>query len=587
MRSTIGRLSRRRLLYVWTGSLVGGLTVAACGGRGAVPAAGTAPVAGATPIAAAPTPAQIVVAQSTGSAGPTAVPTAGATAASTTADGARQRQLVIAVPNTAPASWPYPRGAAIGGVLLYWSVWESLYGLDNSDNPQWVPQLATSFGFSDAGKTFDFTLRPDVKWHNGDPVTADDVVWSLNTFMPKPYPAYAETFDAAEKIGDNQVRIHLKKPDGSLVGMLAWQGWILPQKYFEKVGEDGFAKAPIGSGPYRLTKYVQDDYYEMEPFDGHWRGRPYFDRVTVRIVPEDATRVAMGQSGEADVIWGANPRLFEQNRDAAGLKGIAVAGGRISHYQITASAAEKWKLDDPALKPWTDQRVRQAANYAINRNEMVKQLWLGQVTPVPGSIAPTVLQPAQDFAPYAYDPQKAKDLLAQAGYPNGFETFIVEPATPSYVLQREMAQAVANYLTQVGINAQVKFIENGKLTEMQSHRDQRENVMPLLYRALGAATRHPSNKGLELRCPPDPADEGTTCDPRIDGKFVEGKAILEPQKSTAFYQALDKTVHEAASEIFLWEDPDYFIMRRDVDWKIVGGTTYRYNLWTARRSGTA
>ncbi|MGI9148989.1 MAG: ABC transporter substrate-binding protein [Chloroflexota bacterium] len=595
MHTTIGRLSRRRLLYVWSGSLLAAITAAACSAAppagGGTPSGGAAPAAGATPIQAAPTPAQIVVAQSTGSAAPTAAPTAApavptpaATAAAASAATARQKQLVVAVPNSAPTPWPYPRGAAVGGVLLYWSVWEGLYGLDNSDNPQWVPQLATAFSFSDAGKTFDFTMRPNVKWHNGDPVTADDAVWSLNTFMPKPYPAYAETFDAAEKIGENQVRIHLKKPDGSLVGMLAWQGWILPQKYFEKVGEDGFAKAPIGSGPYRLTNYVQDDYYEMEPFEGHWRGRPYFDRVTVRIVPEDATRIAMAQSGEADVIWGANPRLFEQNRDSAGLKGIAVAGGRISHYQITASAAEMWKIDDPALKPWTDERVRQAANYAINRPEMVKQLWLGQVTPVPAAIAPTVMQPAADIAPYEFDPQKAKDLLTQAGYPNGFQTFIVEPATPSYVLQREMAQAVANYLTQVGITTQVKFIENGKLTDMQNHRDQPENVMPLLYRALGAATRHPSNKGLELRCPADPTDEGTTCDPRINGKFVEGKAILDPQQSTAFYQTLDKTVHEAASEIFLWEDPDYFIMRRDVDWKIVGGTTYRYNLWTARRS---
>jgi peptide/nickel transport system substrate-binding protein len=446
-----------------------------------------------------------------------------------------------------------------------------------------VPQLATSFTFSDEGKTFDFTLRPNVKWHNGDPVTADDVVWSLNKFLPQPYPVYAETWDHAEKLDDSHVRIHLKKPDGSLVGMLAWMGWVLPKSYFEKVGPEGFAKAPIGSGPYRLTEYVQDDHYVMEAIDGHWRGRPYFDKVTVRIVPEDATRVAMVKSGEADVIWGANPRLFVQTKDAAGLTGVAVAGGRISHYQINASAVEHWHQQDPAILPWAKQEVRQAANYAVNRAEMVKQLWLGQVTPVPGAIAPTVLQPAKDAAPYPYDPKKAKDLLTQAGYPNGFSTYIIEPATPSYVLQREMALAVANYLTQVGIKTEVKFVENGKLTDMTSHRD--TNVIPITYRALGAATRHPSNRGLDLHCPLDPTDEGMTCDPRIGTKFQDGKAILDPAKITEYYQNLDKTVHDVAPEIFLWEDPDYFIMRDDVDWKIVGGTTYRYNLWTAKRKG--
>ena len=321
----------------------------------------------------------------------------------------------------------------------------------------------------------------------------------------------------------------------------------------------------------------------MEAVDGHWRGRPFFDKVTVRIVPEDATRIAMVRSGEADVIWGANPRLFEQNKDVAGLKGIVVAGGRIAHYQIAAGAAEKWNLTDPALKPWTDVRVRQAANYAVNRDEMAKQLWLGHVKPVGGAIAPTVLQPASDLAPYPYDPAKAKALLAEAGYPDGFETFIVDQATPAYVLQREMSQAVANYLTQVGIKTQVKFIENGTLVDMQNHRDQ--NVMPLLFRALGAATRHPSNRGLDLHCPVDPTDEGYTCDPKVDGKFDEGKAILDPAQITDFYQKLDKTVHDTATEIFLWEDPDYFIMKNDVDWKIVGGTTYRYNLWAAKRTG--
>jgi peptide/nickel transport system substrate-binding protein len=498
----------------------------------------------------------------------------------------RRETLEFIVPNFPQASWPYLRGAPVGGVTYYWSVWESLYQTDNSDPVEFVPALAVSSEISEDGLTFDFELRDDVLFHNGDPMTAEDVAWSINEFRMGVYAWYSQGFGdgEAEVTGEYSVRVNNEHPDHTLINNLAWQGWILPKNYWEEVGgEDGFAAAPIGTGPYQTVDFVPDDVVSMESFDDHWRGEePYFKKFNIRYVPEPSTSLVMLQSGEADVVWGSTPRTFEDAREEEGLKGIVVSGGRVTYYGMNQAQVVHWGLDDPRVVPFADKRVRQAANYAINREELAREMWLGHVTPQPSSISPSVLRPAEDLEPYPYDPDRARELLAEAGYPDGFDTLLVGWATGGYVLHQDMDQAIIAYLGDVGIRVELQLMETGARQEYWDGGD--VNVNPLDHRRRGATVRHPSTVGLDISCPVDPGDSAKFCHEDIERRMVEGRAILDVEEMREHYRELDRDIYEEAPWIFLWDDPDYFLMREEIDWKIVGGTNYRHLPWTARRS---
>ena len=222
--------------------------------------------------------------------------------------------------------------------------------------------------------------------------------------------------------------------------------WVVPKKYVEHVGDDGFKKHPIGLGPYKFVSHTPGIELVMEAFEGYWRKVPHVKRLVFKSVPESATRMAMLKRGEVDVAYLLDAPLAEEVKRDPKLK-LAFSGG-IGIFFL--DYFDQW---DPK-SPWHDKRVRLAANYAIDRAALSEAETLG-ASPPTGDIVPRTFEFALPIEPYPYDPAKAKQLLAEAGYPNGFDAGELHQIPPYF----SMGEAIINYLGAVGIKLKLRPME--------------------------------------------------------------------------------------------------------------------------------
>jgi peptide/nickel transport system substrate-binding protein len=246
------------------------------------------------------------------------------------------------------------------------------------------------------------------------------------------------------------VRIHLHEPWPDFMtfygAMVAGAGWIVPKKYTEQVGDDGFKKHPVGLGPYKFVSHTPGVELVLEAFEGYWRKTPSVKRLVFKSVPESTTRMAMLKRGEVDLAYLLDvPQAQEVKRDP-NLK-LAFSGGIATFY---LDYFDQW---DPK-SPWHDRRVRLAASHALDRKALNEAETLG-ASRLSGGFVPRSLEFALAIEPHAYDPAKAKQLLAEAGYPNGFDAGELHPFPPYSAL----GEAVAGYLQTVGIRSKIRTME--------------------------------------------------------------------------------------------------------------------------------
>ncbi len=349
---------------------------------------------------------------------------------------------------TIPPLWFDP-GEVVGVITPFWV----LYAIHDAlvkpmpGNPM-APSLAESWTVSADGRVYEFKLREGLKFHNGDPFTAEDVKFSFN--RAKGGKILREKVREVMVVDRHRVRFHLHEPWPDFMafyGTLATAaGWIVPKSYIERVGDDGFKKQPVGLGPYRLVGHTPGIEIVMEAFEGYWRKTPSVKRLVYKMVTEPSTRMAMLRKGEVDVAYLIDvPAALELKRDPT-LK-LAFSGG-IGVFFL--DFFDQW---DPK-SPWHDRRVRQAASYAIDRRTLSEAETLGASKPT-GSMVPRGFEFALVIEPDPYDPGKAKQLLAEAGYPNGFEAGDMHAYPPYF----STTEAVTNYLAAVGIKTRVRTME--------------------------------------------------------------------------------------------------------------------------------
>jgi peptide/nickel transport system substrate-binding protein len=246
---------------------------------------------------------------------------------------------------------------------------------------------------------------------------------------------------------------------------------ILPKAYFQRVGADAFAKNPIGSGPYKVAKNVIGASVQLEAVDRHWReGVPKYKTLTCMLVPEESTRLAQLKTGEADIIAVSRERVPEVK--AAGFHVFS----KLNDQVVAVYMQQQW---DPV--PIADTRVRQALNLAIDKEAIMKFVFAGQG--VPAAMYPIgsygVAGGAdRELKPYPYDPQKAKQLLAEAGYPNGFETKIYSYVTADLPELHRLSEAVADYLEKVGVKAKITPMDRAALTTKRQARSLPGDLLP-------------------------------------------------------------------------------------------------------------
>lgn len=318
------------------------------------------------------------------------------------------------------------------------------------------PALATSWKQVDA-TTIDFTLRDGVTFQNGDPFTADDVVYTINTIIQDKrvaIPAYYTSFAGAEKIDDFHVRLKLTGVSPAVMEYLAMVTPIWPKAYREKIGVDAYARAPIGTGPYKITKVDGTTQIDMARYDGYYagspKGRPAIRYIKIHQVPDATTELTELLGGQADWIWGYNADQYANISRMPNLEALRFGTMRV-HF-MTIDAAGRSGPDNPLTK----LKVRQAIILAIDRATMARQLIQGDSQVIDTPCFPTQFGCDVSAAvKYPYDPARAKQLLAEAGYPSGFDSELISYNPP------QIGAALQNYLKAIGINLRIQQLQIG------------------------------------------------------------------------------------------------------------------------------
>src|ERR1700740_1053731 len=309
--------------------------------------------------------------------------------------------------------------------------------------------LAESFSAAEDGRSYDFVLRQGAKFHNGDPITAEDVKFSFERYRGASHSLMQDRVVNIETPDPGHVRFNLKAPWPDFLTFYetaTGAGWIVPKKYVERVGDDGFKKAPIGAGPYKFVSFTPGVELVFEAFDGDWRKSPSVKRLVMKVIPDEATRLAALKRGEVDIAYSIRSELAEELRRTPGLtlKPVVLQAPNWLYFP------EQW---DPK-SPWNKLQVRQAANLAIDREGMSQALFLGYCK-ITNAIVPYTFDYYWQPPAAVYDPTKAKTLLAEAGFANGFDAGLLY-CDSSY---SNMAEVSVDNLQQIGIRTRLQPIE--------------------------------------------------------------------------------------------------------------------------------
>ena len=397
--------------------------------------------------------------------------------------------------------------------------------------------LAESWSVSADGLVYEFVLRHGVKFHNGDPVTTEDVKFSFDRYKGAGATLMKSRMAAVEVVDQQRVRFRLKQPWADFMTFFGTPAtgaaWIVPKKYVEKVGDDGFKKAPVGAGPYRFVSFQPGIELVLEAYEQYWRKTPAVKRLVFKSVPDESTRLAMLKRGETDVAYSIRGALAEEIRRTPGLT-LKATGGAFTEW---IAFLDQWD----AKSPWADRRVRLAANHAIDRKSLNDAEYLG-LSKVTASIIPSGFEFAWSPPTYAYDPQKARQLLAEAGYPNGFDAGQISADT----VYAAIAEAVANYLQAIGLRIKVMPMERAAMIKANQ-----EKKLKNLSRG-GSATFGNAATRIEAFV----FGEGMYAYgsyPDIDGLFREQAAEVDRKKREAILHKIQQLMHEKVTHAPLFE----------------------------------
>jgi peptide/nickel transport system substrate-binding protein len=347
-----------------------------------------------------------------------------------------------------------------------------------------APSLAESFAASEDGRSYDFVLRDRALFHNGEPVTADDVKFSFDRYRGTAHDLLKQRVAAVETPDARHVRFQLKEPWPDFLtfySTMTGAGWIVPRKYVEKVGDEGYKKAPVGAGPYKFVSFNPGVELVFEAFDQYWRKPPSVKRLIFKVIPDEATRLAALKRGEVDIVYSIRGELAEDLQRTPGLtlKPAVVQGVFCVYFP------DQW---DPK-SPWHDERVRRAASLAIDRKGTNEALTLGYSLVTGNAIVPDHYEFFWQPPPPVYDPGKAKQLLAEAGYKNGFDAGDYH-CDSSYA---NIGEAIVDNFATIGIRARLRPLERAAFVKEYSEK-KLKNIIQAGPGAFGnAATRIESN----------------------------------------------------------------------------------------------
>jgi len=393
-----------------------------------------------------------------------------------------------------------------------------------------APSLAESWAMSKDMLSAEFVLRR-AKFHNGDPVTAEDVKFSFERYRGGAAKVLKDAVKEIQTPAPNRVRFVFKEPwpdFGAFFGtFVASAGWVVPKKYVERVGEEGYRKAPVGAGPYRFVSFNPGVELVVEAFDGYWRKQPSIKRIVFRSLPDETTRAAALKSGEVDLAMLLSGPTAQEIKHTPGLR---LAAPLLGIFWL--DFPDQWDRKSP----WADRRVRMAASLAIDRQALSEAETLGLSRPT-GSIVPRDFEFALPLEPHPYNPGRARQLLAEAGYPGGFDGGDLTPFPP----YNSMGETIQGWLQAVGIRTRVRTMERGAF--MSSWREKKLHGVVLTISGVSgnAATR------LESFVTRTGAFSFGSL-PEVDDLFRRQAAELDHKKREALLFQLQRVLYEQVTQ---------------------------------------
>jgi peptide/nickel transport system substrate-binding protein len=360
--------------------------------------------------------------------------------------------LVVCQPAEPPGLDPTANTAAAIDRVVYANIFEGLIKVNR--NGQYVPGLATSWDVTPDGLKYTFHLRRGVKFHNGEPFNAQVAKWNLERAMAEnTVNAHPEYFRGISKIetSDSQTLITvLADVDALFIAHMAeGDAVMLPMKGYEDA-----KSAPIGTGPFKFVQWVRGDRVEMVRFDGYWNpALPYLDKVTFKFIGDASAQIAALKAGDIDVI----------GYIAAPESAMTLAKDKRFKVYAGTTTGEVIMSTNNKVPPFDNKKVRQAMAYAIDRQAVIDLVMFGYGTPIGSHWSPSTPYYVDLTKKFAYNPQKAKELLAEAGYPNGFEATIKLPAIYSY--SKRAGEVIADQFSKVGIKLNIEIVEWGQWIE--------------------------------------------------------------------------------------------------------------------------
>ena len=399
-----------------------------------------------------------------------------------------------------------------------------------------APGLAESWSVSKDGLVYEFVLRKGALFHNGDPVTADDVKFSLERYRGTAVKALRERVAAVETPDPGRVRIRLKQPWPDFLTFYTnatGAGWIVPRRYVEKVGDEGFKKAPVGAGPYKFVSFTPGVELVLEAFEQYWRKSPTVKRLVLRVIPDESTRLAALKRGEVDIAYSIRGELAEELRRTPGLELKPV----VINSPFWIYFADQW---DPK-SPWHDARVRKAVTLALDREGINQALTLGHSL-LTGSIVPKDYDFYWQPPKIPHDPAAARRLLAEAGFRGGFDAGEYY-CDSSYA---NLAEAALNSLEDVGIRVKLRPIERAAFNTGYAEKKYR-NIIQGGSGAFGnAATR------METFVVKGGAYVYGSY-PDIDDLFAQQAVETDRAKRAPILHRMQQLVHERTVYAPLWQ----------------------------------
>lgn len=422
------------------------------------------------------------------------------------------------------------------GIIFARHVYDNLLYRDPKTY-EYKPLLAKSFNWVD-DTTMAIELRQGVKFHNGAEMTADDVVYTLN-FAANPdnkvkTQRYSNWIKEVVKEGPYKVKILLKEPFPAALEFLSGANPVYPKDYYAKVGPNGFGLAPIGTGPYKVTELEagkkvvmvkNEEYFKDSP-----KGQPSIGKIVWRTLPEMNTQVAELMTGSLDWIWLVAPDQAERLAKMPNLTVIAAETMRIGFIMMDAADRTAGQETD---NPFKKLAVRRAINHAINKDAISKSLVGGDSRSVSSACFPTQFGCTDDVMKYDYDPEKAKKLLAEAGYPDGFETILYG------YRDRPYAEAMVGDLAAVGIKAKLMMMKYAALREKH-----RAGKVQLNFQTWGSYSINDVSAIVSYFF--EFSDDDMARDPQVRDWLLAADTSIDPEKRKMLYKQAFQRIAEQA-----------------------------------------